>query len=160
LDESARGQPREQAGSHQRSHNGGQRTKPIAPSGYCHSREFNPFPDNLAGLLYAVVCFGVTMTFNQALNLKLAALSPAQAVVFWPQYLETWMMWKSRAQHGFAAGERAVHTHARVDEIATIVKPNVVYAQQRTLHADELRRVDLVTSGVILAAVMLASTLR
>jgi hypothetical protein len=41
-----------------------------------------------------------------------------------------------------------------------IVKPNVVYVQQRTLDADEFRRVDLVTTGVMLAAVMLASTLR
>src|SRR4029077_2256537 len=46
LDENARGRPREQAASHQRSHNGGQRAKPIAPSGYCHSREFDPFPDS------------------------------------------------------------------------------------------------------------------
>jgi uncharacterized membrane protein len=74
----------------------------------------------MTGLLYVVVCFGVTMTFNQPLNLKLAALSPAQAVVFWLQYLETWMMWN----------------HAR------------------TMASD------LVTSGVILAAVMLASTLQ
>jgi hypothetical protein len=67
---------------------------------------------------------------------------------------------ESRAHRGFAAGERAGHSHARVDAIPMIVKPNVVYVQQRTLDADEFRRVDLVTCGVMLAAVMLASTLR
>jgi uncharacterized membrane protein len=29
------------------------------------------------------------------LNLKLAGMQPEQAVAFWPQYVETWMMWNN-----------------------------------------------------------------
>jgi uncharacterized membrane protein len=46
-----------------------------------------------AALLYVVACFGLTMVVNQPLNLKLAALQPADAVAFWPRYLQTWTMW-------------------------------------------------------------------
>jgi hypothetical protein len=113
----------------------------------------------MAGLLYVVVCFGVTMTFNQPLTEAggVIARSSGSILASISGNLDDV---ESRAHHGFAAGERAVHSQARVDEIATIVKPNVVYAQQRTLDADEFRRVDLVTSGVILAAVIPASTLQ
>jgi len=48
----------------------------------------------LAGaLLYLLGSFGVTMAFNQPLNLKLAAMPSSEAVAFWPQYLENWMKW-------------------------------------------------------------------
>src|SRR5262245_48995141 len=48
----------------------------------------------LAGaLLYLLGSFGVTMAFNQPLNLKLGAMPPSEAVAFWPQYLESWMKW-------------------------------------------------------------------
>jgi|SRR5215472_11713213 len=46
-----------------------------------------------AALLYLVGAFGVTMVFNQPLNLKLAGMEPAQAAAFWPQYVETWTLW-------------------------------------------------------------------
>ena len=47
----------------------------------------------VAAVLYLIGCFGLTMIFNQPLNLRLAGLQPAQAVAFWPQYLESWTMW-------------------------------------------------------------------
>jgi uncharacterized membrane protein len=46
-----------------------------------------------AASLYLVGAFGVTMVFNQPLNLKLAGMQPSQAVAFWPQYLDTWTLW-------------------------------------------------------------------
>jgi uncharacterized membrane protein len=47
----------------------------------------------LAALLYVVGCFGLTMVVNQPLNLKLAALQPAEALAFWPRYVQMWTMW-------------------------------------------------------------------
>jgi uncharacterized membrane protein len=47
----------------------------------------------VAALLYLAGCFGLTMVLHQPMNLKLAALQPAQAVAFWPQYVETWTTW-------------------------------------------------------------------
>jgi uncharacterized membrane protein len=47
----------------------------------------------LAAVLYIVGCFGLTLVVNQPLNLKLAALQPAEALAFWPRYVQTWTMW-------------------------------------------------------------------
>jgi len=47
----------------------------------------------VAALLYLVASFGLTMTLHQPMNLKLAALSPAQALAYWPEYLATWVRW-------------------------------------------------------------------
>ena len=46
-----------------------------------------------AALLYLVGTFGLTMVLHQPMNLKLAALPPAQAIAFWPQYVATWTTW-------------------------------------------------------------------
>jgi len=47
----------------------------------------------IAALLYIVGSFGLTMAVNQPLNLQLAALQPAQAIAFWPQYVASWTIW-------------------------------------------------------------------
>lgn len=44
-------------------------------------------------LVYLVACFGLTMAVNQPMNLRLAALSPADAQAYWPQYLPSWTVW-------------------------------------------------------------------
>jgi uncharacterized membrane protein len=46
-----------------------------------------------AALLYLVGAFGLTMVLHQPMNLKLAALQPAQALAYWPQYVQTWTLW-------------------------------------------------------------------
>ena len=46
-----------------------------------------------ASLLYLVGNFGLTMRLNQPMNLRLAALHPAAALAYWPQYLQAWTMW-------------------------------------------------------------------
>lgn len=46
-----------------------------------------------AALLYLVASFGLTMALHQPMNLKLAALPPAQALAYWPEYLDTWVRW-------------------------------------------------------------------
>jgi uncharacterized membrane protein len=47
----------------------------------------------VAALLYLVGSFGLTMVLHQPMNLKLAGMQPAQALAFWPQYVETWTTW-------------------------------------------------------------------
>jgi uncharacterized membrane protein len=47
----------------------------------------------VAALLYLVGTFGLTMLLHQPMNLKLAALQPAQALAYWPQYVQTWTLW-------------------------------------------------------------------
>jgi uncharacterized membrane protein len=47
----------------------------------------------VAALLYLVGTFGLTMVLHQPMNLKLAALQPAQALAYWPQYVKTWTLW-------------------------------------------------------------------
>jgi uncharacterized membrane protein len=48
----------------------------------------------LAGaLLYLVACFGLTMAVNQPMNLRLAALAPADALAYWPHYVSSWTVW-------------------------------------------------------------------
>lgn len=47
----------------------------------------------VAALLYLVAGFGLTMTLHQPMNLKLAGLPPAQALAYWPEYLDTWLHW-------------------------------------------------------------------
>jgi uncharacterized membrane protein len=47
----------------------------------------------VAALLYLVGTFGLTMVLHQPMNLKLAALQPAQALAYWPQYVQTWTRW-------------------------------------------------------------------
>ena len=47
----------------------------------------------VAALLYLVGSLGLTMTLHQPMNLKLARLQPAQALVYWPEYLQTWVRW-------------------------------------------------------------------
>lgn len=46
-----------------------------------------------AALLYLAGSFGLTMLLHQPMNLKLAAMQPAQALAFWPQYVATWTRW-------------------------------------------------------------------
>ena len=47
----------------------------------------------VAALLYLVGSLGLTMTLHQPMNLKLAGLQPAQALAYWPEYLQTWVRW-------------------------------------------------------------------
>lgn len=47
----------------------------------------------IAALLYVVGTFGVTMVFNQPMNLRLAALAPSQALAYRAQYVDTWTRW-------------------------------------------------------------------
>jgi uncharacterized membrane protein len=47
----------------------------------------------VAALLYLAGSFGLTMVLHQPMNLKLGALQPAQAVAYWPQYVQTWTAW-------------------------------------------------------------------
>jgi uncharacterized membrane protein len=47
----------------------------------------------VAALLYLAGSFGLTMVLHQPMNLKLAALQPAQAVAYWPAYVEQWTLW-------------------------------------------------------------------
>ncbi len=46
-----------------------------------------------AALAYLVGSFGLTMVLHQPMNLKLAALPPAQAIAYWPDYVEQWTLW-------------------------------------------------------------------
>ncbi len=51
-------------------------------------------PPLLAGaLLYALGSFGLTLACNQPMNLRLAALAPAEALAWWPGYLRRWTFW-------------------------------------------------------------------
>lgn len=45
--------------------------------------------------LYLVACFGLTVAVNQPMNLRLAALAPAQALAYWPSYVPKWTTWNS-----------------------------------------------------------------
>jgi uncharacterized membrane protein len=47
----------------------------------------------VAALLYAVGNFGLTMVIHQPMNLRLNAMSPADASAYWPQYVRTWTVW-------------------------------------------------------------------
>ncbi len=47
----------------------------------------------IAALLYAGATFGLTMVVNQPMNLRLAAMTPTEALTYWPDYLQTWTMW-------------------------------------------------------------------
>jgi uncharacterized membrane protein len=49
----------------------------------------------IGGAIYVLGMFVVTMTFNQPLNVALAAADPAspQGVAFWSRYLTEWTMW-------------------------------------------------------------------
>jgi uncharacterized membrane protein len=47
----------------------------------------------VAALLYLAGSFGLTMVLHQPMNLKLGALQPAQAVAYWPAYVQTWTVW-------------------------------------------------------------------
>lgn len=46
-----------------------------------------------AALLYLVGNFGLTMKLNQPMNLRLAAMPPAEALAYWPQYVQAWTVW-------------------------------------------------------------------
>jgi uncharacterized membrane protein len=46
-----------------------------------------------AALLYLLGTFGLTVVLHQPMNLKLAAMQPAQAISYWPQYVATWSRW-------------------------------------------------------------------
>ena len=46
-----------------------------------------------AALLYFAGSLGLTMVVNQLMNLRLAGLPPAQALAYWPEYLESWIVW-------------------------------------------------------------------
>lgn len=46
-----------------------------------------------AALLYFAGSLGLTMVVNQPMNLRLASLPPAQALAYWPEYLESWIVW-------------------------------------------------------------------
>ena len=48
----------------------------------------------LAGaLLYTLGTFGVTMAWNQPMNLRLGALPPDAAAAYWPRYVAAWLRW-------------------------------------------------------------------
>ena len=48
-----------------------------------------------AALLYLAGCFGLTVAVNQPMNLRLAGLSPGEAMQYWPRYVPTWTSWNS-----------------------------------------------------------------
>jgi uncharacterized membrane protein len=47
----------------------------------------------VGALLHLAGSVGLTMILHQPMNLKLAGLQPAQAIAYWPEYLETWIRW-------------------------------------------------------------------
>jgi uncharacterized membrane protein len=46
-----------------------------------------------AALTYLGGSFGLTMALHQPMNLKLAALQPAEALAYWPGYVARWTRW-------------------------------------------------------------------
>lgn len=46
-----------------------------------------------AALLYALGNFGLTLAINQPMNLRLGAMAPADALAWWPQYVQQWTFW-------------------------------------------------------------------
>jgi uncharacterized membrane protein len=49
----------------------------------------------VAALLYAFGSFGLTLALNQPMNLRLAALAPAEALAYWPEYVRGWTLWNT-----------------------------------------------------------------
>lgn len=43
--------------------------------------------------LYLVGCLGLTTAVNQPMNLRLGAMPAAEALAYWPRYLEAWTFW-------------------------------------------------------------------
>lgn len=63
--------------------------------------------------LYMVANFGLTMAVNQPMNLRLAALAPADALAYWADYVPTWTVW-NHVRTAASLGAAALFTAALV----------------------------------------------
>jgi uncharacterized membrane protein len=67
----------------------------LAVVGFAHGREPGGMLVAIAGLIYFLGMFGVTMFYNVPLNNALAAADPATAdgVAMWGRYMKEWTLW-------------------------------------------------------------------